>query len=142
MKGRALMSHSGVSPPTVATLARRFGVASVSKESHMDDGLKARRAAPLGVGPVAGYEEMFARSLRREPLYQAEKRLRQRWTDSRPSAGISRHGEARNRTIQAEGCSALPVLKTGWAYDSNRVSALHSDGLEDREASFRSLAGS
>jgi hypothetical protein len=39
---------------------------------------------------------------------------------------------------QAEGCSALPVLKTGSAYDSDRVSALHSDGLEDREGSFRS----
>ncbi|HEV2772803.1 MAG TPA: hypothetical protein VGV57_08260 [Thermoleophilaceae bacterium] len=30
-----------------------------------------------------------------------------------------------NRTIQAEGCSALPVLKTGWATDSPSVSRRH-----------------
>jgi hypothetical protein len=48
------MSHSGVRPPTVGELgARRFRLAAADKRPNMDGGLKARRAAPLGMGPVA-----------------------------------------------------------------------------------------
>src|SRR3954447_19119664 len=46
---------------------------------------------------------------RRPPPWRQNRAQTRAWSQIRPT-------ERRwNRTIQAEGCSALPVLKTGWA---------------------------
>jgi hypothetical protein len=50
------------------------------------------------------------------PCWEWLTRPETRWLFA--SYGASPHGAAMESNIQAEGCSALPVLKTGWVRDS------------------------
>jgi hypothetical protein len=56
---------------------------------------------------------------------RVEQGVRDALHESGPSAGLSPTERRWNRTIQAEGCSALPVLKTGCVTDSQSLSRSH-----------------